>query len=263
MVLGDEESDRHFLAKVRGGNGFLIHFGDIMSSLKTTSAITTLHWLTNRKDPWIIAKAFSPDSSLRDTIDPNPNTLQSRAGVSLHRVPIPPKHPDLILQYMKDENYKIAVIDECHFFAGEGMALRPVVVSLLDNNYGVITISLNKDFGGRYIAIHDWLFGRATALGRSRKPRCEEPGCWDIATESQLLYEGKPKLYKGFEAIKGDIEDEYSVKCPRHFVSPPVIGGLEERLPGPILLRREEVDIIAALKDKDLLPHEAKEEYFL
>ena len=193
----------------------LIVYPGGMGGQKTAKAVLDLQRI--RDGTHFGYKAFKPRNSIRG-IDQGRPELISRAGPTLDAVIVDSAAE--ILDHITRQDLYI-LIDEAHMF---GMALRPIVETLLDRRAIVHTAFLINDYGDRPFPISTYLLSQASRCDGFHFGMCSVEGCTDNGNHSQLLIDDVVAPYTGPELRVGDIKPNaklaYKPRCHTHYTVP-------------------------------------------
>ncbi len=187
-------------------SGYLkVIFGP-MKSGKSGRFIRIFKELEFSENKW---KAFKPAVNTRE------KGIVSRAfDLFLEATVVNENSPELILEHLQEDQFKIIGIDEAQFFNNR---LVEVVDRLLRDKYHVIVSGLMLNFRGEPFGPMPYIIGRSNEITRLTAI-CDTPGCDQRATRTQRLIRGKPAQYDSpLVVIEGQGEIEtYEARCVNH-----------------------------------------------
>tara|TARA_Y100000310_G_scaffold84897_1_gene81752 strand:+ start:3741 stop:4589 length:849 start_codon:yes stop_codon:yes gene_type:complete len=281
MLQGSEFES--LLELIASGEGWHASLTGTMGSYKSSLAVMLVNIITRAENGDCEgAYSFKPMGSKRKDIDDDTDGMRSRPGLELpggiygsslgDKVDITPSDFVDTLSFLINGRYRIGVYDEVHM---AGLALRPIIKAGRDfHKLGLVSVGLNTDFGGRNIATTMALNRMADMRLGPFFPRCAENQCPNLGTRNQLIIDGRVPTYDGFKAIAGDIagedngapegEAKYKVFCKEvHWEEPRLAPNFNEIGRGIPLITDTERKVIAIMKERDLIPFDITEDYFL
>ncbi|MFX0125986.1 MAG: thymidine kinase [Candidatus Hodarchaeota archaeon] len=190
--------------------GYLMVIFGPMKSGKSELFIKLFKELEYSNCEWV---TFKPAVNIRE------KGIASRTfNLKLEAFVIDEERPELILEYLKEKQYKIIGIDEAQFF---DIRLVDIIDRLLKENYHVIVSGLMLSFRGEPFGPMPWLVGRANEVTRLTAI-CDVQNCNRRATRDQRLINGKPAPYNSpLVVIEGQGKAEtYEARCVLHHQVP-------------------------------------------